>query len=166
MSREIATFGAGCFWGVEELFSRLEGVIEAVSGYTGGSLKDPTYQDICTGTTGHAEVVQIIFDPEVISYLDLLNYFWRLHDPTTLNRQGYDSGTQYRSVIYYHNEQQQSEAITSRDERETSGLVDGPIVTEISAVEHFYKAEEYHQDYYQKKYEGSTGPICHFLRDK
>lgn len=166
MNNDVATFGAGCFWGVEELFSRLDGVLDVVSGYSGGELKNPTYEDICTGTSGHAEVVQVTFDPEKISYLDLLNYFWRLHDPTTLNRQGYDSGTQYRSVIYFHNEDQLHLANTSKTERDQSGLHADPVVTEISPVEVFYKAEDYHQDYYQKKYQNNVGPICHFLREK
>ena len=166
MSREIATFGAGCFWGVEELFSRLDGVMDVVSGYTGGELPNPTYQDICTGTTGHAEVVEITFNPSEIGYEELLNYFWRLHDPTTLNKQGYDIGTQYRSVIYYHSDKQFELAKKSLAARDESGIYSEPIVTEISPAEKFYSAEEYHQDYYQKKYEGRSGPICHYLRDE
>lgn len=164
MSHEFATFGAGCFWGVEELFSRLNGVKDVVSGYTGGELANPTYEDICTGTTGHAEVVRIEFDPNIIEYKDLLNFFWRIHDPTTLNSQGYDNGTQYRSVIFYHSQEQQEIAITSKAQRDSSGLHEDVIVTQIIPAEKFYPAEDYHQDYYQKKYQGATGPICHFLR--
>lgn len=161
-----ATFGAGCFWGVEELFSRLDGVREAISGYSGGSLDNPTYEDICTGTTGHAEVVRLHYDPELITYEELVDYFFRLHDPTTLNRQGADHGTQYRSVIFYHNEEQKNIANNIIDEREASGIYGNPIVTEVSPVEKFYPAEDYHQDYYLKKYNGAPGPICHFLRPK
>ena len=161
-----ATFGAGCFWGVEELFSRLDGVREAISGYSGGNLENPTYQDICTGTTGHAEVVRIHYDPELISFEELVDYFFRLHDPTTLNKQGMDHGTQYRSVIFYHNDEQKETAQKVMSKREESGLYSDPIVTELSPVEKFYPAEDYHQDYYLKKYNGATGPICHFLRPK
>ena len=166
MKLEQAIVGAGCFWGVEELFSRLEGVKDVVSGYTGGELTNPTYQDICTGSSGHAEVVKISYDSEVTSFLDILNYFWRLHDPTTLNAQGYDTGTQYRSVIFYLNEEQKTLAEDSKKSRNNSGLHSSPIVTEITPAEVFYPAEEYHQDYYQKKYQGGNGAICHFLRDK
>ena len=161
-----ATFGAGCFWGVEELFSRLDGVREAISGYSGGSLDNPTYEDICTGTTGHAEVVRLHYDPELITYEELVDYFFRLHDPTTLNKQGADHGTQYRSVIFYHNEEQKNIAESIIKEREASGIYNDPIVTEVSPVEKFYPAEDYHQDYYLKKYNGAPGPICHFLRPK
>lgn len=164
MKTEFATLGAGCFWGVEELFSRLEGVKDVVSGYSGGELENPTYEDICTGTTGHAEVVRVEFDPEQIDFKDILNYFWRIHDPTTLNAQGFDMGTQYRSVIFYHSEDQKKTAIWSRAKRDNSGLHESPIVTVITPAEKFYPAEEYHQDYYQKKYNGADGPICHFLR--
>ena len=166
MANKQAVFGAGCFWGVEELFSRLDGVSDVVSGYTGGQLENPTYQDICTGRSGHAEVVRITFDVNVISFNDLLNYFWRLHDPTTLNAQGYDTGTQYRSVIFYLDEEQKEQAELSREQRNASGLHTAPIVTEISPEETFFPAEDYHQDYYQKKYQGQDGVICHFLRDK
>ena len=150
MSRDIATFGAGCFWGVEELFSRLEGVMDVVSGYTGGELDNPSYQDICTGTSGHAEVVEITFDPAVISYPELLNYFWRLHDPTTLNRQGPDMGTQYRSAIFYYDESQKDLSEKSKAEIEESGKFNSPIVTEIKEAAKFYPAEDYHQDYHKK----------------
>ena len=163
---ELATLGAGCFWGVEELFLRLNGVKKVTSGYTGGSLVSPTYQDICTGTTGHAEVVQLEFDPSVVSYTEVLNYFWRLHDPTTLNRQGYDSGTQYRSAIFYHSDEQRLWAEESKTTRDKSGKHKDPIVTEITEISTFYPAEEHHQKYYQKKYQGGEGALCHFLRDE
>lgn len=165
-STEIATLGAGCFWGVEALFQKLDGIKSTRVGYCGGDLENPTYQDICTGSTGHAEVIEVTFDNELISYSDILNYFWRLHDPTTLNSQGADHGTQYRSVIFYHNEEQKELAHKSKDERNSSGLHDDPIVTEITKIQTFYPAEEYHQSYYQKKYQGGEGQICHYLRAK
>ena len=146
MKLEEAIVGAGCFWGVEELFSRLDGVKDVISGYTGGELDNPTYKDICTGRTGHAEVVKISFDSEIISFSEILNYFWRLHDPTTLNSQGYDTGTQYRSVIFYLNDEQKKLAQESKEKRNNSGLHSRPIVTEITPAETFYPAEEYHQD--------------------
>lgn len=161
-----ATLGAGCFWGVEALLKELEGVISATSGYCGGKTTNPTYEDICTGITGHAEVVQVLFDQSVLKYEDLLYYFFRLHDPTTLNRQGYDSGTQYRSVIFYHSKEQQKEASRVIQNLTEAKKYNEPIVTEISPFETFYAAEEYHQDYYAKKYKGGYGPICHFLRDE
>lgn len=146
---ETATFGAGCFWCVEAIFQQLKGVHQVVSGYAGGTVKNPTYKHVCTGTTGHTEVVQITFDPEVISYEDLLYVFWRTHDPTTLNRQGADVGTQYRSVIFYHNEEQKALAERSKQETKTSGLWPEPIVTEIVPFRNFYNAEKYHQNYYR-----------------
>jgi peptide-methionine (S)-S-oxide reductase len=148
-SFETATFGAGCFWCVEAIFQQLKGVHQVVSGYAGGTVENPTYKHVCTGTTGHAEAVQITFDPEVISYEDLLYVFWRTHDPTTLNRQGADVGTQYRSVIFYHNEEQKALAERSKQETETSGLWPEPIVTEIVPFRNFYNAEKYHQNYYR-----------------
>jgi peptide-methionine (S)-S-oxide reductase len=146
--REVATLGAGCFWCVEAVFRDLKGVEEVVSGYAGGNLPYPTYEQVCRGTTGHAEAVRITFDPEVISYSEILDVFWRTHDPTTKNRQGHDSGTQYRSVIFYHDDDQKACAERSRREMDESGLLPNPIVTEIVPFTNFYKAEEYHQDYY------------------
>ncbi len=145
--REIATFGAGCFWCVEAVFQQLKGVERVVSGYAGGKVERPTYRQVCTGATGHAEAVQITFDPEVISYADLLEVFWRTHDPTTLNRQGADVGTQYRSAIFYHDDAQRATAEKSR--RDAQDLWADPIVTEIVPFTNFYEAEDYHQDYYR-----------------
>ena len=145
---ETATLGGGCFWCVEAIYQDVAGVKKVVSGYAGGKVDNPTYQQVCTGTTGHAEVVQIAFDPSVISYQDILYIFWRTHDPTTLNRQGADIGTQYRSVIYYHNNEQKAIAETSKAETDAAGLWPKSIVTEISPVTNFYPAEGYHQNYY------------------
>jgi len=147
MNREIATFGAGCFWCVEAVFQELKGVIKVESGYMGGSTPNPTYKDVCTGTTGHAEITQITFDPTVISYDELLEVLWTTHDPTTLNRQGADAGTQYRSAIFYHSEEQKQKAEKSKKEVATT-IWDKPIVTEIVPEDTYYPAEEYHQDYY------------------
>jgi len=152
-----ATFGAGCFWGVEVTFRQLEGVLDAQVGYMGGHLVNPTYQDVCTGTTGHAEVLQVEFDPEQISYEALLDIFWKAHDPTQLNRQGPDVGTQYRSGIYYEDEAQRATAEASRASLEQSGQHSNPIATEIAAASEFYRAEEYHQQYLEKRGLGS----CH-----
>lgn len=146
---ETATFGAGCFWCVEAVFLQLAGVHEVVSGYTGGTTPDPTYQAICTGTTGHAEVVQIRFDPDTITYAELLEVFWQTHDPTTLNRQGGDTGTQYRSAIFYHTEAQRRIAEASKAETDASGLWKDPIVTQIAPSTVFYPAEDYHQNFFQ-----------------
>lgn len=146
---ETATFGTGCFWCTEAIFQDLKGVQQVISGYSGGSVENPSYQQVCTGTTGHAEAVQITFDPEVISFEDLLYVFWRTHDPTTLNRQGADIGPQYRSVIFYHNDEQKKLAEKSLKETDASGLWSNPIVTEISPYETFYQAEDYHQNYYK-----------------
>lgn len=146
----MATFGAGCFWCVEAVLERLDGVGNVISGYMGGGGANPTYEDICTGTTGHAEVVQVHFEPDRISYETLLDHFWRLHDPTTLNRQGNDCGTQYRSVIFYHDEVQREAADRSRQAFDESGVFADPVVTEISPARPFYEAEAYHQDYYRQ----------------
>jgi peptide-methionine (S)-S-oxide reductase len=143
---EQATFGAGCFWCVEAVFERLDGVTSVVSGYAGGTKPNPTYEDVCTGATGHAEVVKITFDPSKISYEKLLRVFWESHDPTTLNRQGADAGTQYRSVIFYHNEQQRPAAEKSKIEAQKE--FGDPIVTELQPLTVFYPAENYHKDYY------------------
>jgi peptide-methionine (S)-S-oxide reductase len=146
---EVATFGAGCFWCVEALFKTLEGVISVVSGYSGGDVDNPTYEAVCSGSTGHAEVCHITYDPGKITYEELLEVFWQLHDPTTLNRQGADIGTQYRSVIFYHDERQKMLAVKYKKELDESGTWDNPIVTEISSYKNFFKAEKYHQDYYK-----------------
>ena len=162
MAEQLATFGGGCFWCVEAFFQDLKGVSEVVSGYAGGSVPNPTYQEVCSETTGHAEVAQIRFDPEAVSYGDLLDVFWRTHDPTTLNRQGADVGTQYRSVIFYHDEQQRTEAERSMAETDASDLWADPIVTEISPSTDFYRAEEYHQNYYRSN---RAQPYCRFVID-
>jgi peptide-methionine (S)-S-oxide reductase len=146
---ETATFGAGCFWCVEAIFERLEGVIQVESGYAGGTTKDPTYEEVCTGKTGHVEVIQVSFDSESISYKQLLDIFWKSHDPTTLNRQGADIGTQYRSAIFYNNKIQKKHSEKSRTSVDSSGMYTNPIVTEINALKKFYPAEDYHQDYYR-----------------
>ena len=146
---EQTTFGAGCFWCVEAVFERLEGVLNVRSGYTGGKTKNPTYEEICSGLTGHAEVAQIEFNPKIISYDSLLDLFWKFHDPTTLNRQGADVGTQYRSAIFYHNEKQKRIAEKSKASADTSGMYPDPIVTDILPLGIFYVAENYHQDYFR-----------------
>jgi len=146
---ETATLAGGCFWCVEAVFSRLKGVEQVVSGYVGGELPNPTYQAVCSGETGHAEAVQIRFIPDTISYGELLELFWRYHDPTTLNRQGADVGTQYRSAIFYHNEEQRRVAEASREEADLAGIWPDPIVTEIVPATTFYPAEAHHQDYFR-----------------
>ena len=148
---QTATFGGGCFWGVEAAFRRVPGVTSAAAGYLGGSAKDPTYKEICTGGTGHAEVVQLEFDPSIVSYKKLLDAFWKLHDPTTLNRQGPDVGTQYRSAIFYHTPEQKEDAIASKAALEQSNRFSHPVVTEIARASTFYMAEEYHQQYLEKR---------------
>lgn len=146
---EQATFGSGCFWCSEALFRELKGVHSVVSGFSGGHVKNPTYEQVCTGLTGHAEVIQITYDPKVISYDELLEVFWKTHDPTTLNRQGNDVGTQYRSVIFDHNDQQRQLAEEYKRKLDASGAFRAPIVTEIARFEAFYPAEDYHQKYYE-----------------
>jgi peptide-methionine (S)-S-oxide reductase len=148
---EKATFGAGCFWGVEETFRKVDGVTSAAVGYAGGRTENPTYEDVCRHETGHAEVVEIEFDPERISYRDLLEVFWSNHNPTTLNRQGPDVGDQYRSVIFYHSPEQRAVAETSKTELDKSGRFPRPIVTQIEPAPKFYRAEEYHQRYLEKR---------------
>lgn len=148
-SLQTATFGSGCFWCTEAIFERVNGVVKVESGYSGGTVENPTYQEVCTGTTGHAEVTQITYDPSVISFDELLEVFWKTHDPTTLNKQGNDVGTQYRSVIFYHNDEQKELAEKYKSELDKSGAWDNPIVTEISPFKNFYPAEGYHQDYYE-----------------
>ena len=148
---EKATFGGGCFWGVEAAFRQVKGVTSTAVGYMGGSLKDPTYKDVCTDRTGHAEIVQVEFDPAQVSYNDLLNVFWENHDPTTLNRQGPDVGTQYRSAIFFHTPEQEAAAKASKDALSKSGKFRRPIVTEITPAAEFWRAEEYHQQYLEKR---------------
>jgi peptide-methionine (S)-S-oxide reductase len=147
---EIATFGAGCFWEVEFFFKQINGVQSTEVGYLGGDYENPSYETVKKGLTGHAEVVQVVFDPELVTYSDLLSVFWDNHNPTTLNRQGDDVGTQYRSAIFYHSPEQQYAAQASKNSLEESGRFSKPIVTEISPVSTFYRAEEYHQNYFEK----------------
>ncbi|KYC53357.1 MAG: methionine sulfoxide reductase A [Candidatus Methanofastidiosum methylothiophilum] len=148
---EKATFAAGCFWGVESAFCQIEGVISTTVGYSGGHTKNPTYEDVCTDKTGHAEAVFIEFDPQIVSYEKLLEIFWSIHDPTTLNRQGLDIGSQYRSIVFYHDEGQKIKATELKDKFEKSGKFSQKIVTEIIPATTFYRAEEYHQKYLQKR---------------
>ena len=148
---EKATFGAGCFWGVEAAFRRIDGVTDAAVGYAGGKSRNPTYENVCTGQTGHAEVVEVTFDPKRVSYDHLLEVFWACHDPTQLNRQGWDVGTQYRSVILFHSPEQEKQALKSLQVLQASGRVDGNVVTEISPASDFWRAEEYHQRYMEKQ---------------
>ncbi len=143
-----ATFGNGCFWCTEAVFLNLKGVTKVESGYSGGRVKNPSYREVCTGTTGHAEVIQITYDPSVISYSDLLEVFWNTHDPTTLNRQGADEGTQYRSVVFYQNEEERRTAEAYKKQLEVSHVYKDPIVTEITPLTNFYPAEDYHQNYF------------------
>ncbi len=150
VNMEKATFGAGCFWGVEDIFMQIEGVSETNVGYLGGHLKNPTYKEICRTNTGHAEVVEILFDPKIVTYDQLLEIFWKMHNPTTLNRQGPDVGTQYRSAIFYHSDEQKSSAKNSKNTLEKSERFKMPVVTEITKASIFYKAEEYHQEYLKK----------------
>ena len=152
-----ATFGAGCFWGVEAAFRQVKGVTSTSVGYTGGSFENPTYEDVCSGRTGHAEVVLVEFDPDRVSYDELLNVFWTCHDPTTLNRQGPDIGTQYRSAILCHSEEQKAAATASKEELQKSGRHKDPIMTVITQAPEFYRAEEYHQQYLEKHGRSSCG---------
>ena len=152
-----ATFAAGCFWGVEAAFRALEGVTETAVGYMGGETESPTYQNVCSGTTGHAEVVQLEYDPEIISYDSLLKTFWECHNPTTLNQQGPDVGSQYRSAVFFHSEQQQQTATASKETLDQSGNFTSPVVTEITSASFFNRAEEYHQQYIEKGGQSS----CH-----
>lgn len=148
---EIATFGAGCFWGVEAAFRRVPGVLDAVSGYSGGQTQNPTYRDVCSDTTGHAEVVQVTFDPDKVSYQQLLDVFWKMHDPTQVNRQGPDFGTQYRTAIFFHSPEQEAIAKKSKQTLDASGRFRRPISTEITPAGPFWPAEEYHQRYLEKR---------------
>jgi peptide-methionine (S)-S-oxide reductase len=147
-SGNVATLGGGCFWCLEAVYERIEGVNSVISGYAGGTTVDPTYEEVCSGRTGHAEVVRIEYDPERISYEEILDIFWKAHDPTTLNRQGADTGSQYRSIILYHDEMQKRAA--EKSIKKAGPLFDGPIVTELRPIERFYPAEEYHQDYFDR----------------
>ncbi len=156
----VATFGAGCFWCVEAIFQDLNGVYSVESGYMGGEKKDPTYKEVCTGTTGHAEVCRIVYDPRLLTFKDLLEVFWQTHDPTTLNRQGNDAGTQYRSAIFYYSEDQKKEAEFYTSELDKSGAFSDPIVTTLEPVDTFYPAEEYHQNYFNQN---GDQPYCSFV---
>lgn len=156
----VATLGNGCFWCTEAIFQRLNGVLQVTSGYSGGHVVNPSYKEVCTGTTGAAECLQIVYDPAVISFADLLEVFWKTHDPTTLNRQGADVGTQYRSVVFYHDEEQRSIAMQYRDQLNASGVFAAPIVTTFEPFETFYPAENYHQDYYNQN---SGQGYCQFV---
>lgn len=157
---QVATFGNGCFWCTEAIFQRLNGVEKVVSGYSGGRVKNPTYKEVCSGLTGHAEVIQITYDPKKISFDELLEVFWKTHDPTTLNRQGADEGTQYRSAVFYHTEEQKQLATEYRKKLDASGAFDNPIVTEITPFTEFYPAEDYHQNYFNLN---GTAPYCSFV---
>ena len=157
---EIATLGGGCFWCVEAVFQRIEGVLSVKPGYAGGDIKNPTYKQICTGNTGHAEVAKIEFDPGKITYSQILNVFWQSHDPTTLNRQGNDVGTQYRSVIFFHDESQREIAEKSKIDADKSGYWDNKIVTEITLLNNYYDAEDYHDNYYNNN---PNQPYCLFV---
>ena len=148
---EKATFGAGCFWGVEAAFRKVQGVVSTAVGYSGGAFKDPTYEDVCTDETGHAEAVQVEYDSSKVSYEQLLEVLWSIHDPTTPNRQGPDIGTQYRSVIFYHTPEQKAQAEASKERLQKSGRFRRPIVTEIKPASEFYRAEDYHQQYFEKR---------------
>jgi peptide-methionine (S)-S-oxide reductase len=154
---EIATFGAGCFWGVEAAFRSVPGVLDAISGYSGGTTQNPSYRDVCTDTTGHAEVVQVTYDPDKVSYQELLDVFWKIHDPSQVNRQGPDFGTQYRTAIFFHSPEQEALANKSKQALEASGRFRKPIATEITPAGPFWPAEEYHQRYLEKR--GATS--CH-----
>lgn len=155
---DTATFANGCFWCTEAIFEELNGVVSAVSGYTGGQVENPTYKQVCTGETGHAEALQIVYDPSKISFDELLEVFWETHDPTTLNRQGNDVGTQYRSGIFYHNQEQKEKAEKYKTELDKSGAFDKPIVTEITPFTKFYPAEDYHQQYFENN--ENANPYC------
>jgi peptide-methionine (S)-S-oxide reductase len=157
MATEKATFGAGCFWGVEEEFRKVPGVVDAAVGYAGGTFENPTYRDVCSDRTGHAEVVEVDFDPSVVPYERLLEVFWSAHDPTQVNRQGPDVGTQYRSVIFFHSPEQEAAARASRDRLDQSGRFRRPIATQIEPASRFWRAEDYHQQYLAKRGLGS----CH-----
>ncbi|EKB50725.1 peptide-methionine (S)-S-oxide reductase MsrA [Cecembia lonarensis] len=157
---EVATLGAGCFWCTEAIYQNLNGVEVVLSGYSGGHVANPTYRQVTTGTTGHAEVIQIQYDPKVVSFEEILEVFWSTHDPTTLNRQGADVGPQYRSAVFFHSEEQQEKAMFFKRKLDESGAFDRPIVTEITAFSNFYVAEDYHQNYFN---ENGMQPYCQFV---
>jgi peptide-methionine (S)-S-oxide reductase len=157
---DTATFGAGCFWCVEAVFQRLEGVLSVKSGYSGGTVKNPSYKEVCQGTTGHAEVCQVTYDKTKISFDELLEVFWKVHDPTTLNRQGNDYGTQYRSAVFYHNDEQKKLAEKYKEEINKSGAYPSPVVTEITAFTNFYPAEDYHDNYFNQN---GSEPYCKYV---
>ena len=157
---DTATFASGCFWCTEAIFQEVEGVESVESGYTGGHIKNPSYREVCDGTTGHAEAIRIVFNPDLVTYTDLLEIFFMTHDPTTLNRQGADVGTQYRSAIFYHSQDQKAEAERIINDLNASGAWDDPIVTEVSPAEIFYPAEDYHQDYFENN---SNAAYCNFV---
>ena len=159
-TKETATFGNGCFWCTEAVFQQLKGVSKVTSGYSGGHVENPTYEEVCAKTTGHAEAIQIVFDPAVITFDELLEVFWQTHDPTTLNRQGNDVGPQYRSVVFYHNETQKAKAEKYKAELDKSGAFANPIVTTIEPFKNFYAAEDYHQNYYKLN---GKAPYCYFV---
>jgi peptide-methionine (S)-S-oxide reductase len=159
-NRAVATFGGGCFWCTEAVFKELRGVEKVESGYAGGTVPSPSYEAVCTGLTGHAEVVQVTYDPGVVSYRDLLEVFFATHDPTTLNRQGADVGTQYRSTVLYHDDAQRREAEATIAELEREHAFDDPVVTKVEPLEHFYPAERYHQDYYARN---GRQPYCQIV---
>jgi peptide-methionine (S)-S-oxide reductase len=159
---ETATFANGCFWCTEAVFKRLKGVKSVLPGYAGGTVKDPSYDQVCAGNTGHAESIQIKFDPKVIPFEKILDIFWHTHDPTTLNRQGNDIGTQYRSAIFFHNEKQKEIAEKSKKDLENKGVYENSIVTEITPVKDFYAAEDYHKDYYDNH---QDAPYCNYVID-
>lgn len=150
IAMERATFGAGCFWGVEAAFQKVKGVVSTKVGYSGGSFKNPTYRDVCSGKTGHAEAVQVEYDPSKVSYEELLDVFWNVQDPTSLNRQGPDVGTQYRSAVFFHDTTQEAAAKAAKERLQKSGRYKKPIVTEITPASEFYEAEDYHQRYFEK----------------
>lgn len=157
---EVATLGGGCFWCLEAIYDRLEGVESVVSGYAGGTVKNPTYKQVCTGTTGHAEVVQVTFDTQQISFKEILEIFFTMHDPTTLNRQGNDVGPQYRSAIFFHDDRQRNIALETMEEIDEAGIWDAPIVTELAPLDTFYPAEEYHQEYFERN---QLQPYCRIV---
>ena len=162
MNQEIATLGGGCFWCLEAVYEQVEGVTSVQSGYTGGARPNPTYEQVCAGATGHAEVLQITFDPSVVLFREILQIFFSIHDPTTLNRQGNDVGTQYRSAIFYHSEEQKATAAAVIAEIEAAGVFANPIVTEVAPLEQYHPAEQYHQEYYRRN---SSQPYCQFVID-
>ncbi len=162
MSTQLATFGNGCFWCTEAVFKRLKGVLSVKPGYSGGTVENPSYDQVCGGTTGHAESIQIEFDPSIISYETLLDVFWHTHDPTTINRQGNDIGPQYRSAVFYHDDKQKEKALKSKEKLEKQDAYRDPIVTEVTPFTNFYEAESYHKDYYEKN---KDYPYCRFVID-